>query len=403
MNYDRYSYFNCNCMRRFFLFVFALMLSVNVMRAEIYSGNCGSEDDNVKWTLNTETGVLEIIGTGAMANYRSSAAPCPAPYSRYRGYITSVIISDGVTRIGNLAFAYCVKLSKITIPNSVTSIGESAFAQCGLIYLKIPNSVTSVEWNAFYGVFCVEYDGNSSVLGWDPGYSYLGYAEGDFCYAKKDSTNLLCYIGVDDSITIPSSVMSINNRAFEKCKNITFINIASDNPNFCAVDGVLFNKDTTTLIYYPCGRQGVYTIPNSVTSIGQRAFYNCSGLTSVSIPNTVASIGENAFYKVLCIIYTGDVEGSPWGALYINKFVDGDFVYADDSKTNLVGYRPSAKGDIVIPNGVKMISNSAFFKCTGINSISIPNSVVSIGESAFGNCNNLATVTIGNGVTSVGI
>ena len=168
--------------------------------------------------------------------------------------LTSVTIPNSVTSIGAYAFYRCTGLTSVTIPNSVTSIGDHAFDGCsGLTSVTIPNSVTSIGDHAFY---------KCSGL---------------------------------TSVTIGNSVTSIGAGAFDGCSGLTSINVASDNSNYCLVDGVLFNKDKTTLILYPGGKQGAYTIPNSVTSIGEYAFAGCTGLVSVTIPNSVTSIGNWAF------------------------------------------------------------------------------------------------------------
>ena len=180
-----------------------------------------------------------------------------------------------------------------SVAYSVTSIGWSAFYGCtGLTSIEIPNSVTSIGYGAFSG-----------------------------CSGLT-------------SVTIPNSVTSIGNEPFTDCWSLTSINVVNDNPNYSSKDGVLFNKQQTTLIQCPGGKQGAYvipysvtgigfaafsgcrslasvTIPNSVTSIGQFAFCNCSSLTSVTIPNSVTSIGDRAFYgcSSLTDIYVcGDLE-----------------------------------------------------------------------------------------------
>ena len=97
------------------------------------------------------------------------------------------------------------------------------------------------------------------------------------------------------SVTIPNSVTSIGDLAFYECTGLTSIYVAEDNLNYASIDGVLYSKDKKTLIKCPEGKTGSVTIPNSVTSIGKWAFYNCYGQTSVTIPNSVTSIGLNAF------------------------------------------------------------------------------------------------------------
>ena len=165
---------------------------------------------------------------------------------KYKGTLYSV------TSIGHYAFSGCSGLTSVTIPNSVTSIGYQAFAYCsGLTSVTIGNSVTSIESYAFY-----------------------------------DCTGLT-------SVTIPNSVTSIGEFAFYGCTGLTEINVDENNTVYSSIDGVVFNKSQTELVCYPGGKQGAYTIPNSVTSIEESAFYGCSSLTSVTIPNSVTSIGRS--------------------------------------------------------------------------------------------------------------
>ncbi len=223
-----------------------------------------------------------------------------------------------ITSIGNNAFSGCTKLTDILIPNSVTLIGDSAFLACrSLKEIVIPNGVTSIGEDAF-----------------------------------RSCSSLT-------RITIPGSVTSINN-VFVSCSRLTDIVVSDQNEYYTDVDGILFNKDKTTLVVFPSAKKvESYTIPDGVTSIGKSGFSGCSGLRSIIIPNSLTSIGEWAFS--LC------------GRL-----------------------------EITIPNSVTSIGNDAFYWCSSLTSITIPENVSSIGYETFNFCFNLASVTIPAGVTSIG-
>jgi len=186
------------------------------------------------------------------------------------------------------------------------------------------------------------------------------------------------------SITIPNSVTSIGDWAFEHCTGLTSINVASGNNYYSDNNGVLFNKKKTELIRYPEGKsQTSYTIPNSVTSIGVGAFFDCTGLTSITIPNSVTSIGDGAFEW--CTGLT---------SITIPNSVTSIEGWAFNVCTGLTS--------ITIPNSVKSIGDGAFEYCAGLTSITIPNSVTSIGYRAFDGCTGLTSITLGNSVTSIG-
>ena len=203
-------------------------------------------------------------------------------------------------------------------------------------------------------------------------------------------------------INIPDSVTNIGNNAFSKCESLTKINIPSSVVNmngnpfwlwhgdlhneskaFIYERKVLFNKDKTTLIAYTSNDTN-YIIPNGVTNIGDRAFWECKSLTNIKIPNSVTNIGIYAFFR--CESLTS--------------------IKIPNSVTNIGNSafsRCSSLNSINIPNSVTNIGNSAFSRCSSLNSINIPNSVTNIGDYAFEDCKSLTSINIPNSVTNIGI
>jgi hypothetical protein len=185
------------------------------------------------------------------------------------------------------------------------------------------------------------------------------------------------------SITIPNSVTNIGNGAFFYCTGLSAITVDAFNPIYSSVDGVVFNKSQTVLILFPAGKAGSYTIPNSVTNIGNGAFYVCTSLTSLTIPNSVTSIGNFAF--AYCTSLTSVTIGNSVTTI-------GDYAFA--GCTGLAS--------VTIPDSVTSICYRAFDYCTGLTSVTVGNGVTSIGDYAFAHCTSLANVTIGNSVTYIG-
>jgi len=290
--------------------------------------------------------------------------------------LTSVTIGNSVTSIGHGAFADCTSLTSVTVPNSVTNIGDFAFASCtSLTSVTIPTSVTSIGSGAFQNCTSltnVTIPNSVTSIGSD---------------AFASCTSL-------SSVTIGNSVTNIGDYAFWNCTSLTNITVNALNSTYSSVAGVLFNKSQTTLVEYPGGKAGSYTIPTSVTSIGSGAFQNCTSLTNVTIPTSVTSIRDYAFSGCTSLTaITVDVLNSVYSS------VAG--VLFNKSQTTLVEYPGGKAGSYTIPNSVTSIGSGAFAYCTSLTSVTIGNSVTSIGSSAFYNT-SLTSITIGNSVTNIG-
>ncbi len=303
--------------------------------------------------------------------------------------LTNVALTSGLSSIAAYAFYGCTGLTTVTIPASVTNIGPPAFGHCtslttitvdtnnsfyssmnGVLFdtsqsilveypgvggsYTIPASVTSIGAFAFYGWFALT---NITI---PSGVTNIGQAAFDFC---PNLTNVALTIGLTSigadafndctgltSVTVPASVTSIGTAAFGLCASLTTITVDTNNAFYSSANGVLFDVTQSTLVEYPGGLGGSYTIPSTVTNIGADAFVDCTGLTSVNIPASVASIGADAF---------ADCPGL----------------------TN-----------VYFTKGLISIGTAAFLSCTSLTTVTIPGSVTSIGSYAF---------EAGSGLTSV--
>ena len=317
----------------------------------------------------------------------------PSPWDAYKSNIQSVVINDGVTTIGDAAFYNCPALSSVEIPYSVEVIGDVAFGSCPAL----------------------------------------------------------------TSVSIHNTVTSIGPQAFTSCVSLTAINVDDNNPNYCSVDGVLFNKDKTELMQCPGAKTGVYTIPNSVAVINDLAFSNCTGLTSIAISYSVTTIGDYAFAncsglesltckattppacKANCFtdvpnnipVYvpkTSLTDYNTDGWTYFTNIQENPYVDSGNCGDNLIwklsyegvltisgtgemdnwnsgepSWTPYASSikSVVVANGPTTIGQYAFKDYTNLKSVTIGNIVATIESYAFNGCTGLNSLTLGNGLTDI--
>ena len=337
--------------------------------------------------------------------------------------LTSVTIPNSVTSIAYYAFSYCSGLTSVTIGESVTSIGGGAFYGCsGLTSVTIPNSVTSIGSRAFSGcsrLTSVTIPNSVTSIGYEAFYGCSGLTE----------------------VTIPNSVTSIGDEAFYNCSRLTSVIWNAKNcEDFEDYDETPFYNIRSSITSFTFGNEVEHipaylcyemrnlkevTIGNSVTSIGDRAFDNCSGLTKVNYLGTVDKWVEIDFN------YSNHNPTYYAKDLYINNELLTDVkITTADSIKNYAFYNCQSIKSVEIGESITSISSSAFYGCSGLTSViwnaknykdinsnlSSPfyNIRSNITSFTFGNevehipaylcygMENLKEVTIGNSVTSIG-
>ena len=326
--------------------------------------------------------------------------------------ITSVTIPSGVTKIADGAFANCQNLGEATLPDSLKTIGERAFSRTALMGITLPDSVTAVGKSAFEYVSTLERTALSGGL-------------------TEISDSLFSGCESLASVTIPSGVTSIGSYAFSGAglKKITIPDTVTNigdsvfggdyyGAKRCPIEtatiptiacGSVKNDKLKTVVITSgasiadnalsyCSSLTSVTIPNSVTSIGSRAFYNC-GLTGIEIPDSVTSIGNYSFYD--CPIETATIPTIACGSVKNDK-LKTVVITSGESIADNAFYTCRSLTNVTIGNSVTSIGDSAFYKCSSLTSVTIGNSVTSIGSRAFYNCSSLTSITIPNSVTSIG-
>ncbi len=337
------------------LSLLSLMLFVAVGATSCAQGDKPSS--NEIWYTTTD-GNIVYPKLGALGSHIISNT-----YSNGKGVI--IVEGDNIEKIGNGAFYECDSLTSITIPDSVTSIGDSAFEDCdSLTSITIPDSVTSI---------------------------------GDWAFRGCDSLT---------SLTIPDSDTSVGNWAFDGCSLLkdTYVNItdlaayATGNTTgeFPGAKHLMIDDTEITEL----------VIPDSVTSIGERAFLDCTSLTSVTIPDSVTSIGHYAFSgcsSLPSITIPDSVTSIGHGAF--DGCTSLPSITIPDSVTEIGWYAfrgCTSLTSVTIPDSVTEIGGGAFEDCASLTSITIPDRVTSIGESAFYGCSSLTSIIIPASVTEIG-
>lgn len=389
----------------------------------------GQVNANIAWVLDKDTGTLTVSGTGAIPSYRYSHAP----WYDYRESVRRIVITEGITEVGERALYWCTNCTEVQLPESLIAIREygfnnlrslqsitlpsklriiefCAFSECAaLTSITLPDSVTTVGSNAFsncYKLTSARLSAGmstipSSMFGGDSALRSVVLPEG-ITYID-DTAFINCGFS---SFTLPASVTGLGTAVFSGCTSLTRFVVEEGSTVYKAVDGVLFSADGSHLICYPSAKYGSYTVPEGTRYIDYGAFRSARYLYGVDFPSTLVEIGGYAFsycsglYSITLPANIQTVEDDAF-----RSCTGLEEVTFKNPNVNLVGYtfaNCTSLRSITLPKNMTQIPNGLFYGCAGLQSITIPTTVTKIGSSAFLDCDGLTTVTIPGNVKSIG-
>jgi len=335
--------------RKLLLFGAAMLSTLSVWAIEPVTGTCGPKghETDITWTLSDENGdgTLETLtiakADGAEKGEMNDFKSTTQPWKDYGDVITTAIVEEGVTTVGDYAFYQDSLLTSVTLPNSLTRIGRGFNGCSSLSSISIPDNVTSIDSNAFFDCIAlkeIKIDGENGP-----------YIDIDgVVFNHSDSSTIYFYPAgkTDTEYVIPDKVTTINPYAFYQSRLVSV-----------GLPDHLTKIDASAFAY--CSELTSINIPDGVTYLGSSAFKGCSKLTSIRIPDGVTILRNNIF----------------------------------DGCSELTS--------IEIPNSVTIISKYAFSGCSNLTSIHIPDGVTTIDEYTFKNCSSLTSIEIPNSVTRI--
>ena len=362
-----------------------------------------------KWTRKDKT--LTISGTGNMKDWDYSIdAIGDWHYTQYMYVIENVVINDGITYIGEYAFAYSENLKTVKMSDTVTGMGTRAFEGCSrLENINISNRIRQILAGTFLKCSSLK---NITIPEMVTSIMYDAFSE---CHSLE-------------SISIPASVVVINH-VFDGCSRLESIDVDMNNQNYTSENGILFSKDKTEIIRYPSAKkEDSYTIPNSVTTIRNGAFEGCNNLIEIGISDSITQIEDCAFENCSNLIKIqlpdsltsiGNVAFRSCSSLETIQIPDnvtniGSYVFEKCTNLETVNIPKGVQAiptgmfeecirlkSIIIPDNITNIDGWAFAECSSLESIRIPNSVTTIGTNAFMECSNLKSIEIPESVTNI--
>ncbi|MBR6825365.1 MAG: leucine-rich repeat domain-containing protein, partial [Oscillospiraceae bacterium] len=298
-----------------------------------YAGSAGFD---TAWSFNPETGVLTISGVGTTGDFNNGEGWTDLPWSHHVNDITTVVVEEGITRLGKGLLAFAENCTSVFLPSTLREIGTNCFYYNAVSYIELPPGLVSLEDKAFH-----------------------------FCY------NL-------STVCLPASVTEIGQEAFTRT-NLYGISVDPANPAFCNDErGILYNKNKSALLRGHKGLAGKLSIPEGVTHIGSYAFDGCEDITAVDVPSTLCSVDIGGFRGCL--------------GLTSISFPEGFTALGDDAFSGCFDLQ-----EVYLPATLKTIGARAFYCCSQLRSCAIAEGVTSLGEEAFYCCSSLTEMIFPNG------
>ena len=334
--------------------------------------------------------------------------------------LTSVRIPNKVTKIPNGSFNNCYSLSSVQIPDTVTEIGDSAFDDCPFTSITLPSKLTSIGYGALS--YCKNLKSISipAAVTTLPSECFYQCTNLSSVTLNNKLTEIksyaFAYCSSLKSINIPASVTDVSCSAFIYCDKLTSITVDGSNASFSSVDGLLCNKKGDTLLTFPGGKSGTYTLPGGIKTVDTYAFYYCDQLKTVNLSN-VNEVKYFAFYscngltEVTVSAKTTKIDPIAFNRCenFVKFNVDSgsknyssvDGVLCDKAGTTLISFPCGKGGDYAIPSSITSIGKNAFYSSLKLRSVFIPSTVTAIDKYAFENCDELQSITLWASVSAV--